>query len=230
MKKLLLFFFIGISLFQAHAQIPPHAIQTAFNIIKGSQKSLDTVDQLLMVFNQDTGTKATLIAFEKSRKRWKPTFGPYIASIGRNGFAVIGAKIEGDGKTPSGLFSLGQLFSYEPSINTKLSFIQSTNEDKWIDDTASTDYNRYIRGNTEAKSFEHLWLNSIYYKYCMVIEYNTKPVVKGKGSAIFFHLADEQYSPTAGCVAIKETDMQNILQWLEPAKRKAIFTVQLSIQ
>lgn len=230
MRKLLLLFFIGISTFQAHAQIPPNAIQTAFSIIKGAQKSLDTVDQLLVVFNQDTETKATLIAFERFGKRWKPKFGQFVASIGRNGFAATGEKVEGDGKTPTGLFSLGQLFSYEPTINSKLSFIQSTIDDKWIDDTTSTDYNRYIRGNTAAKSFEHLWLNSIYYKYCMVIEYNTKPVVKGKGSAIFFHLSDEDYTPTAGCVAIVETDMQSILHWLKPTKRKAIYTVQLSTQ
>lgn len=228
MKKLLLLFFISISLFQAHAQIPPNAIQTAFSIIKGAQKNLDTIDQLLVVFNQDTGTKATLIAFERFGKRWKHKFGPIVASIGRNGFAAMGAKVEGDGKTPTGLFSLGQLFSYEPTINSKLSFIQSTREDKWIDDSTSTAYNRYIRGNTDAKSFEHLLLDGIYYKYCMVIEYNTNPVVKGKGSAIFFHLADENYTPTAGCVAIQEVEMQNILQWLEPTKRKAIYTFQLT--
>jgi L,D-peptidoglycan transpeptidase YkuD (ErfK/YbiS/YcfS/YnhG family) len=56
----------------------------------------------------------------------------------------------------------------------------------------------------------------------MVIEYNTQPVVKGKGSAIFFHLADANYSPTAGCVAIQETDMDKILLWLDPNKQKAI--------
>ena len=214
----------------AHAQIPRNAKQTAFELIQQSSKSLDTVDQLLVVFNQDTGTKATLVAFERFGKRWKRKFGPILASIGRTGFAAPGAKVEGDGKTPTGLFALGQLFSYEPSINSKLSFIQSTIDDKWIDDSTSTDYNRYIRGNTDAKSFEHLLLNSIYYKYCMVIEYNTKPIVKGKGSAIFFHLSDENYTPTAGCVAIAEIDMQPILHWLKPSKRKAIYTVQLSTQ
>ena len=214
----------------AKAQIQRNAKQTAFELIQQSSKSLDTVDQLLVVFNQDTRTKATLVAFERFGKRWKPKFGPFVASIGRNGFALIGAKVEGDGKTPTGLFALGQLFSYEPTINSKLSFIQSTIEDKWIDDTASLEYNRYIRGNTDAKSFEHLLLDGIYYKYCMVIEYNTNPVVKGKGSAIFFHLADENYTPTAGCVAIAEIDMQPILHWLKPSKRKAIYTVQLSTQ
>jgi L,D-peptidoglycan transpeptidase YkuD (ErfK/YbiS/YcfS/YnhG family) len=212
----------------AQAQIPRNAKHTAFDIIQHSSKSLDMVNQLLVVFNNDTGSKATLMAFERSGKRWKTKFGPFIASIGRNGFAATGAKVEGDGKTPTGIFALGQLFTYEPTIDTKLSFIQSNTDDKWVDDSTSADYNKYIRGNTDAKSFEHLLLNSIYYKYCMVIEYNTHPVVNGKGSAIFFHLADDNYTPTAGCVAIEEQAMQSILHWLDPTKHKAIYTVQLS--
>ncbi len=213
---------------EAQAQIPRNAKHTAFDIIQQSSKSLDTVNQLLVVFNDDTGSKATLVAFERSSKRWKAKFGPFTASIGRNGFAATGAKVEGDGKTPTGIFALGQLFSYEPTIDTKLPFIQSNTEDKWVDDSTSADYNRYIRGNTDAKSFEHLLLSSIYYKYCMVIEYNHHPVVKGKGSAIFFHLADDNYTPTAGCVAIEEPAMLSILHWLDPTKHKAIYTVQLS--
>ena len=164
----------------AHAQIPRYAKHQAFELIQHASKSLDTINQLLVVFNNDTGSKATLVAFERFGKRWKRKFGPILASIGRNGFAAPGAKVEGDGKTPTGIFALGQLFTYEPRIDTKLPFIQSNAEDKWVDDSTSTDYNKYIRGNTAAKSFEHLLLNSIYYKYCMVIEYNTHPVVKGK--------------------------------------------------
>ena len=60
----------------------------------------------------------------------------------------------------------------------------------------------------------------------MVIEYNTNPVIKGNGSAIFFHVADEKYSATAGCVAIKESDMLQYLNWLQPNKRKAIWIME----
>ena len=66
--------------------------------------------------------------------------------------------------------------------------------DKWIDDSSSNDYNKYVRGATTAKSFENLKLKSIDYKYCMVIEYNTHPVIKGKGSAIFFHVTNDKYT------------------------------------
>jgi L,D-peptidoglycan transpeptidase YkuD (ErfK/YbiS/YcfS/YnhG family) len=163
-----------------------------------------------------------LVALEKRNKKWKIKFEPMMASIGRNGFALPGKKLEGDGKSPTGLYLLGQLFSYENIVKTSLPFIQTFEDDKWIDDPKHQDYNTYIKGNTTATSFEHLRLSGIYYKYCTVIEYNTHPVEKGKGSAIFFHVADEKYSPTAGCVAILETDMDKILSWLKPNFNRAI--------
>lgn len=209
--------------FNLYAQKPSSAIDKYEKILDTNKRLLADKDQLLIVFSKnDTTHKAVLAAFEKKSGRWQVRFNPVVASIGKSGFARPDYKKEGDNKTPSGLFALGQLFSYESSVKTTLPFIQSTIEDKWIDDPASADYNTYVRGNTRAKSFEHLLLKSIDYKYCMVIEYNTQPVVKGKGSAIFFHLADAVFTPTAGCVAIHEKDMLRILEWLKPGQKKAI--------
>ncbi|MEI6088406.1 MAG: L,D-transpeptidase family protein [Bacteroidota bacterium] len=192
-------------------------------IVENYKLHVDSIQQLLLVLNDnDTSNKAMLIALEKKNDKWKIKFDPMLASIGRNGFALTGKKQEGDGKSPTGLYLLGQLFTYENTVNTSLPFIQTTEDDKWIDDSNHQDYNKYIKGNTTASSFEHLLLSGIYYKYCTVIEYNTNPVVKGKGSAIFFHVADANYSPTAGCVAIKETDMDKILKWLNPNFKRAI--------
>jgi L,D-peptidoglycan transpeptidase YkuD (ErfK/YbiS/YcfS/YnhG family) len=193
------------------------------SIVENHIQELGTAQQLLLVINDnDTSNKAILVALEKRNQKWKIKFDPIQASIGRNGFALPGKKLEGDGKSPSGLYALGQLFTYEKTVNSKLPFIQTFEDDKWIDDPNHQDYNKYIKGNTTATSFEHLRLSGIYYKYCTVIEYNTHPVEKGKGSAIFFHVADEKYSPTAGCVAIKEWDMDKILSWLKPNLKRAI--------
>jgi len=193
------------------------------DLIKANKEKLNNIEQLVVAINNnDSANKAIVVALEKVNKKWKIKLGPVQASIGRTGFALPGEKIEGDGKSPTGVFDLGQLYTYEASVNTSLPFIQTNAEDKWIDDPYHPDYNTHIRGSTTAKSFEHLKLSSIDYKYCMVIEYNTQPVVKGKGSAIFFHLATPNYDPTAGCVAIQETDMNKILLWLDPNKQKAI--------
>ena len=198
-------------------------------LVVNHSQQLGTVQQLLLVVNDhDTSNKAILVALEKKNKKWKLVNHPVQASIGRNGFAMPGKKREGDGKSPTGLFALGQLFSYENTINTDLPFIQTFEDDKWIDDSNHPDYNKYIKGTTTATSFEHLHLPGIYYKYCMVIEYNTHPVEKGMGSAIFFHVADEKYSATAGCIAIQESDMSRILRWLKSQMNKAILMGTLS--
>jgi L,D-peptidoglycan transpeptidase YkuD (ErfK/YbiS/YcfS/YnhG family) len=182
---------------------------------------LDSADQVLVVYREHY-REIKLAGIEKENGLWKLKLAPVRASIGRNGLINEFAKKEGDGCTPTGFFGLGNLFSYETSIDTKLNFTQTTAEDKWIDDPAADDYNKHVRGNTSAKSFENLLLKSIDYKYCMVIEYNTNPIVKGKGSAIFFHVADTKYSATSGCVAIAELDMLAYLKWLQPNKYKAI--------
>lgn len=183
----------------------------------------ESTKQVLLVYNETPEeSKAILLAFEKTEKGWQQSFDPIPAGIGRNGFAAEGEKREGDGKSPSGLFDLGQLFTYEKVVNTKMPFTQSTTDDKWIDDPESPDYNKHIRGETDAKSFENLLLESDYYKYCIVIEYNTNPIEKGKGSAIFFHLNGKKYESTAGCVAISEKDMLAVLKWLDPVKNPMI--------
>ena len=219
----LLFSICTICFKPIYGQLIPINKKEIIELIKTNKEKLNNVEQLLVAINNnDSADKAIVVALEKVNKKWKIKIGPVQASIGRAGFALPGEKIEGDGKSPTGIFDLGQLYTYEASVNTSLPFIQTNAEDKWIDDPNHENYNSHIRGNTTAKSFEHLKLSSIDYKYCMVIEYNTHPVVKGKGSAIFFHLADANYSPTAGCVAIKESDMDQILLWLDPNKQKAI--------
>ncbi len=200
-----------------------NAKEKAIKIAAANAKNLNGIEQLLIVYTEDTGSrKATFAVVEKKENKWVVIMDPVLASIGRNGFALKGKKKEGDGKTPTGIYPLGRLFSYEPSVNTRLAFKQVDSNDKWIDDPKDAAYNTFVRGATTAASFEHLLLNSIDYKYCMVIEYNTHPVKKGKGSAIFFHLADENYTPTSGCVAIHEMDMLPVLNWLDPYKKKAI--------
>lgn len=190
------------------------------NIINANQSKLKSIEQLIIVYNNSSEkNETTLIALEQNNSVWSVKFQPIKAYIGREGFATLNEKYEGDGKSPTGLFGLGRLFTYESEVDTKMPFVQVTAEDKWIDDPESDDYNKYVRGKTDAKSYERLLLGDYWYKYCMVIEYNTNPVVKGKGSAIFFHLGDE---PSSGCVVIDEKDMTEILRWLAPQKNPYI--------
>jgi len=208
-----------------HAQDLANSSKTALQIAKNNVDKLDSIGQLLVVFNENSDSNlATLVALEKKNKKWHIVDHPILAGIGRKGFAALGAKREGDNFTPSGLFRLGQLFCYEKNVKTSMPFIQTTADDKWIDDPDSPDYNLYVRGNTVAKSFEKLKIRSDEYKYCMVIEYNTHPVIKGLGSAIFLHLSENQreVNPSSGCVVITEKDMERLLNWMNPELKPSI--------
>lgn len=182
------------------------------------------VRQLIVVFNEspESGT-ANLVALEKKMNRWTVVASPMQAGIGRKGFADPSTKREGDQKSPSGLFELGQLFCYDNNVETKMSYIQSSADDKWIDDPDSEDYNRHVRGETGARSYEKLLLNGNDYRYCMVIEYNTHPVVKGCGSAIFLHLSEgKSINSSAGCVVLTQSDMERLLKWMNPELNPSI--------
>jgi L,D-peptidoglycan transpeptidase YkuD (ErfK/YbiS/YcfS/YnhG family) len=156
-------------------------------------------------------------AVAKKQGQWEWVSGPMEATIGRNGFALPEEKREGDGKTPSGIFSLRRTFGYNKTIKTKMPYRQATEEDLWVDDPNAPDYNQWVKqGETGAASYEKMKREDVQYKYGIVIEYNTDPVIKGHGSAIFFHVWKRKDSPTAGCVAVSEEDIVKILEWLDP--------------
>jgi len=196
----------------------------ALRIVKRNAALLDGTNQLLVVFNKAPENEtAILVAMEKKGKHWTMVSAPMTAGIGRKGFAAPGVKREGDRKSPTGLFLLGQLFCYEKKVETQMPHIQTTPEDKWIDDPNSPDYNQHVRGTTQAASFEKLLLNGNDYRYCMVIEYNTNPVIKGNGSAIFLHLAEgENINPSSGCVVLTQKDMEELLKWMNPKLNPSI--------
>jgi len=213
-----------------HSQTKNKNIENALSIVDKNKNQLENVNQLLVVFNEKSESfTAVFVALEKKDKNWEVKQNPIEAGIGKNGFALPNQKVEGDGKSPTGIFRLGKLFSYEKQFHTLLENQQTTKDDKWIDDVNSPDYNKHIIGTTNAKSYENLLLNTDVYKYCTVIEYNTNPVVKGKGSAIFFHLALKPASFTSGCVAINEEYMKLMVNWLNPKQNPTIIMGNLDV-
>ena len=168
-------------------------------------------------------SSATVYALERSRGSWRTARGPIAAVIGRGGFALPGQKIEGDGKTPSGVYGLSLAFGYAASAATKLPYRQAKEDDLWVDDANAPDYNTWAKkGKTAAASFERMRRDDDMYKWGVVIDYNTAPVVKGKGSAIFLHLWSGAGAATSGCVAMSEGDMLALLAWLDPKKKPVV--------
>lgn len=174
--------------------------------------------QVLVVTGDDPSRfRATLHVFEKTGAGWRYAFPPVPALIGQKGFAPPGEKREGDLRTPSGVFPLRRTFGYDHEIRSRMPYRRVGKDDLWVDDASSPDYNRWVRrGETSASSFEVMRLDDDRYKYVIVMEYNTDPVVPGAGSAIFIHVRRGENLPTLGCVALSEGDILKILAWLDP--------------
>ena len=179
-------------------------------------------EQLIFATNRDSSSFLVMIhAVEKESGIWHLVFPAFTGSIGEMGFAAIDNKKEGDGKSPSGVFPLGIAFGYDPSAATKMPYRQATEDDFWVDDVNSEDYNRWVKGEPNAASWEKMRRDDDQYKYGVVIEYNMDPIVKGKGSAIFLHVWKDA-GATLGCVSMSEEMVLRTLGWLDPAKKPLI--------
>lgn len=133
------------------------------------------------------------------------------AALGQSGIAAL--KREGDGATPLGSFALRQVFYRSDRMmrpRTQLPIRAIRTEDGWCDDPASRNYNRLIK--LPSRRAEGLMRKDHLYDLVVVLGYNDRPRVKGKGSAIFLHLARPGYTPTEGCVALSRHDLLMLLR------------------
>jgi L,D-peptidoglycan transpeptidase YkuD (ErfK/YbiS/YcfS/YnhG family) len=141
--------------------------------------------------------------------------GPCRAAVGRGG---IGHKAgEGDGITPLGTWPLRRLLyraDRVPSVKTRLPLSTIAPDDGWCDASGDPAYNTQVK-LPHGASAENLWRKDHIYDLVVVIGFNDAPVVPGKGSAIFLHVARPNYSPTAGCVAIARADLVHLLALLK---------------
>ncbi len=193
------------------------------NIVSNNFDKIGKTGQIIIVSSvQDNPNRVKLYALEKSDDRWTVKFPAMDTVIGKNGFAGIDQKREGDGKTPTGIFHLGTSFGYNTAIDTKMLYRQSTENDFWIDDVNSDKYNTWVTGHPNAGTYERMKRSDHLYKYGIVVEYNTDPVVKGMGSAIFIHVWRNPGSKTAGCVALSEENILKLLGWLDPCNEPLI--------
>ncbi len=137
--------------------------------------------------------------------------GIYRCAIGKGGRRAD--KREGDGATPIGLLPLRRLLYradrlVPPRASVPLAPIAPN--DGWCDDPTHADYNRHIRLPHPARH-EILWRADAIYDVIGVLGWNDAPVVRGRGSGIFLHLARPGFSPTEGCVALEQRDFLCIL-------------------
>ncbi|GAA3409581.1 L,D-transpeptidase [Paenibacillus hodogayensis] len=144
------------------------------------------------------------------------------AAIGRNGLSPL--KREGDGRTPAGRFLMGTGFGALPVPPGRWPYRLADAHDYWVDDPGSPDYNTWVRYTGDPaglwQSFERLAITP--YRKAAVIRFNEAPIVRGRGSAIFFHVWSGPDSGSAGCVTAAEQDVLRVLEWLRPEAEPAM--------
>ena len=127
-------------------------------------------------------------------------------SIGKKG--LIKKKVEGDKKTPIGIFSLGNLYfrkDRNEKPQTKLKCIPIKKNMGWCNDVKSKKYYNKLIKITKKIRHEKLFRKDYRYDFVIPINYNTKNIKIGRGSAIFIHLS-KRLLPTAGCIALQKKD------------------------
>lgn len=128
-------------------------------------------------------------------------------AIGKRGITTL--KKEGDNKTPKGTFSFKSIFYRKDRIHklkTSLKKYVIKKDMGWCDDPSSQYYNKLIKYPFTG-STEKLWLTKKIYDVIILINYNLKPIIKNKGSAIFLHISNKNYTPTKGCVSVSKKDI-----------------------
>ncbi len=79
----------------------------------------------------------------------------------------------------------------------------------WCEDPSSRNYNRPVRAPSRDAT-DRMWREDALYDLVFVLDQNFRQRAKGRGSAIFFHIARDDLSPTAGCVAIPAAAMRRL--------------------
>lgn len=138
--------------------------------------------------------------------------GPLRMSCALGPTGIVRGKREGYGATPAGRFRL--LWGYYRSDRRRPPAggvaLQPMRPDQgWCEDAASGRYNRPVR-LPDSDCTDRMRRDDDLYDLVFVLDHNFTRRTKGRGSAIFLHLARPDLAPTAGCVAISAADMRKL--------------------
>ena len=131
------------------------------------------------------------------------------------GKAGIGKKEkEGDKITPRGTYKIVKIYYRNDRVKKIVSNFRLFKIKKnmgWCDDPKSKKYNRLVKLPNKY-GYEELHRKDNIYDLVLVLNYNMKPIIKNKGSAIFIHIANKNYKKTAGCIGLKKSHLINIIK------------------
>lgn len=135
---------------------------------------------------------------------------------GRGGLIEPSRKREGDLCTPIGVFPLRYGF-YDPAVfgdaprGLAFPFVPKPADWLWVEDTTDPLYNRFAQdGGCSARDNEAL------FDLFVPVGWNDATPVIGKGSGILIHAAREDFSGSAGCVAVARAHLMPLAERLRP--------------
>jgi L,D-peptidoglycan transpeptidase YkuD (ErfK/YbiS/YcfS/YnhG family) len=140
-------------------------------------------------------------------------------ALGRGG--VKANKREGDGATPRGIFRPVRLWwraDKHARPPTLLPVRAIGAQDAWCEDPADRRYNQSVRLAPQSRG-DRLMRADALYDYVVELDHNTRPRIKGRGSAVFVHAARPGFPPTAGCIALEIGALRRLLARLSPRTR-----------
>lgn len=134
------------------------------------------------------------------------------------GKAGIGEKkLEGDKITPRGTYKIVRIYYRDDRIKkiaSKFKLVRIIRNIGWCDDPRSKFYNQEIKLPSKF-SHEKFYRKDEIYDLIVVLDYNTKPTIKNKGSAIFIHITKNKYTKTLGCIALRKKHLIKILAQID---------------
>jgi L,D-peptidoglycan transpeptidase YkuD (ErfK/YbiS/YcfS/YnhG family) len=133
-------------------------------------------------------------------------------AIGKRG--IGNKKREGDKITPKGKFKIQTILYRKDRISpfrSKITKLPIAKNMGWCDDPKSKKYNKLIKLPFKG-SAEKLYKEDNSYDIILVLNYNFNPIRKGKGSAIFIHVAKKNYKSTLGCIAVSKRNLKKIIR------------------
>jgi L,D-peptidoglycan transpeptidase YkuD (ErfK/YbiS/YcfS/YnhG family) len=182
--------------------------------------STRTAAQLVTVVAADQrSTHGSLRLWHKSGDCWLAVDGPWAAWLGQNG--VSATRQEGDRTTPAGGFGFQRvMYGLGPNPGVRYAYHRIVCGDWWVEDPRSPYYNRFHHVRCGSKppfrvTSEDMSRSPTAYRHLVVIDYNTHPIVPGRGSGIFLHRSTGR--PTLGCVSLPLAQLVTLLRWLDPA-------------
>ena len=143
-------------------------------------------------------------------------------AIGKKG--IGNKRKEGDLITPKGQYKIKYILYRKDrvKISSKLKKKVIKKNMGWCNDTKSKQYNKLVK-LPFTYSHEKLYKKENIYDIVLVLNYNMNPIKKNKGSAIFIHVAKNNFKKTEGCVAIKKVNLIKLINEINPNSKVKIF-------